>query len=204
MEIYIEKVKKEFNNKVLFEIENVTFYRKCITVLMGRNGIGKSTLFNILAGLDTEYKGDIKYNGHKLDKTIMKEMTLVSQKPYIFSFSVYDNLAYPLRLRKYPKREIDKLVNEYIEKFDLVYLKKQKGNSLSGGEMQRVSLARALIFSPKVLLLDEYTASIDQNSISKMEKIILDYREKEEANIILITHNKEQANRIGDRIINMG
>jgi tungstate transport system ATP-binding protein len=202
MDVYIKRVKKEFNKRTLFEIREMEFKSGKINVLMGRNGIGKTTLFNIIAGLDRDYEGSIVYDGEALSREKMKEITLVSQKPYILNRSVYENLAYPLRIRKYSKSEIGKKVEYYIERLKLKELRDQNGRSLSGGEMQRVSLGRALIFSPKLLLLDEYTASIDEKSIGLMEDIVLEYRETG-ANIIMITHSKDQADRVGNSLVYM-
>lgn len=202
MDVYIENLKKQFNKRTLFELRDMEFKSGRINVLMGRNGIGKSTLFNIIAGLDEDYEGSIAYDGEALSREKMQDITLVSQKPYILNRSVYENLAYPLRLRKYSKREIEEKVEFYIEKLQLKELRDQNGRSLSGGEMQRVSLGRALIFSPKLLLLDEYTASIDERSLGFMEEIVLEYKETG-ANIIMITHSKEQAERLGDSLVYM-
>lgn len=202
MDVYIENLKKQFNKRTLFELRDKEFKSGKINVLMGRNGIGKSTLFNIIAGLDEDYEGSIAYDGEALSREKMQDITLVSQKPYILNRSVYENLAYPLRLRKYSKREIEEKVEFYIEKLQLKELRDQNGQSLSGGEMQRVSLGRALIFSPKLLLLDEYTASIDERSLGFMEEIVLEYKETG-ANIIMITHSKEQAERLGDSLVYM-
>lgn len=203
MDVYIERVKKEYKGRELFDLKDIEFKSEKINVLMGRNGIGKTTLLNIIAGLDIDYTGRILYDGAKLDREKMKEITLVSQKPYILKLSVYENLAYPLKLRRYKKSDIEQKVEFYIEKLKLQSLRNQSGDSLSGGEMQRVSLARSLIFSPKLLLLDEYTASIDENSMDLMESAVLEYRDSSRANVILITHSKDQADRIGDRLIEM-
>lgn len=202
MDVYIERVKKEFNGRALFELRDMEFKSGKINVLMGRNGIGKSTLFNIMAGLDREYSGSILYDGEALGKEKMKEITLVSQKPYILKRSVYENLAYPLRLRNYGRIEIEEKVEYYMDRLKLGGLREQSGRSLSGGEMQRVSLARALIFSPRLLLLDEYTASIDAKSIGLMEEIVTEYKETG-ADIVIITHSKDQADRLGDSLIYM-
>lgn len=202
MDVYIERVFKAFKKRKLFELENMEFKSGQINVLMGRNGIGKTTLLNIIAGLDREYEGHISYEGEAISQEKMKQMTLVAQKPYILKRSVYGNLAYPLELRKYDKNEIREKVEYYIERLRLKELRDQSGASLSGGEMQRVSLGRALIFSPKLLLLDEYTASIDERSVGLMEEIVLEYKETG-ANIIMITHSKKQAERMGDSLVYM-
>lgn len=203
MDVYIERARKAFKGRELFDLKDLEFKSGKINVLMGRNGIGKSTLFNIIAGLDKDYTGNILYDGEWLDSEKLKNTTLVNQKPYILKRSVYENLAYPLKLRKYKKRDIEQNVEFYIDKLELESLKDQSGRSLSGGEIQRVSLARALVFSPSLLLLDEYTASIDEKSMKMMEEVVLEYRDRTGANIILITHSKEQANRLGDSLIEM-
>jgi tungstate transport system ATP-binding protein len=203
MDVFIERVRKEFRGRELFDLKNIEFKSGNINVLMGRNGIGKTTLLNIVAGLDTDYDGKILYDGSAIDEEKSKDITLVSQKPYILKRSVYENLAYPLRLRGWKKSDIEESVESYIVKMKLENLRGQSGNSLSGGEMQRVSLARALIFSPRLLLLDEYTASIDEKSMDLMESVVIDYKNSTGANVILITHSKDQADRVGDSLIEM-
>ncbi len=161
MEITINKVDKYFKKNHIFHIDRLVFPEGKRIALTGRNGSGKSTLLNMIAGIDLDYSGEILYDGSVLDKNTAKNITMMSQKPYIFKKTVFDNIAYPLKVRKFKKMEIEERVNYFLDCLSLNHIKKRKGDVLSGGETQKVSLARSLIIRPKLLLVDEFTSNID-------------------------------------------
>ena len=167
------------------------------------NGCGKTTLLNIIAGLDEEYMGDISYDGSKLNKNIINNMTIVFQKPYLFKRTVYENIEYPLRIRGINKSEVKSLVSNIIKNLEIEDLMEKKAHLLSGGESQKVALARALVFQPKLLLLDEPTSNIDPNSIMILEREIFRFNEETGGTVIIVTHNMEQSIRLGHIIIEM-
>jgi tungstate transport system ATP-binding protein len=154
-----------------------------------------------VAGLDREFSGIVKYDQKSINKEIYKEMTLVTQKPYLFRREVYENIEYPLRIRGVKKGEIKRRVKDIIERFEIEELKDKKAHLLSGGESQKVSLARALVFEPRLLLLDEPTSNIDPESIKIMEREILKYNRETKGTVLIVTHNIEQSKRLCDNIV---
>lgn len=201
MRLYLRSIKRLYGEKVVLDIPSLEIQEGKITGITGPNGSGKSTLINIISGMDKEFEGNILYNGRALDKEVQKNMTHVFQKPYLFRRRVYENIAYPLRLRNYDKKEEEALVKQVIKDLEIDELIDKKGHLLSGGETQKVALARALVFNPKLLLLDEPTSNIDPESIKIMEREIMRFNKENQGTVLIITHNLEQAERICDDII---
>lgn len=201
MKISLSNIKKIYNEKQVLDIDLLEIEKGKITGIIGPNGSGKSTLLNIIAGLDEKYLGTITYDQKVINREIYNKMTLVSQKPYLFRRKVYYNIEYPLRVRNINKADIKKKVNEIIDRLEINELKEKKAHLLSGGESQKVSLARALVFEPKLLLLDEPTSNIDPESIKVLEREILRFNKETKATVIIVTHNLEQSDRICDNII---
>lgn len=203
MEISIHNLKKYYGEKLVLDIEELKIKRGSITGLIGPNGSGKSTLLNIISGLDREFLGTVKYDGKLLDKNIYKKMTLVFQKPYLFRRKVYENIEYPLKVRGVNRDERRERVKNIMERLEIEGLKDKKGHLLSGGESQKVSLARALVFNPELLLLDEPTSNIDPESVKVMEREILRFNEETNGTVIIVTHNMEQSERLCHDIIHL-
>jgi tungstate transport system ATP-binding protein len=174
-----------------------------IIVLIGVNGAGKTTLLRIIAGLDKQDKGRIFFNGETVtDKELRQITTLVFQRTAMFSMSVYDNLAFGLRLRGKKDAEIKERIAETLHNVGLKNFENRRAKRTSGGEQQRIALARAFLLEPKILLLDEPTANLDPNSATIIERAIMNRRKKENI-IIMATHNLSQAKRIGDEIVHI-
>ena len=174
-----------------------------VIVLLGVNGAGKTTLMRIMSGLENPDAGELLFNGQEVDsKKLRKVSTLVFQKSVMFTSSVYDNLAYGLRIRKMPKDEIAAKVKDALQSVRLSGFERRKAKKTSGGEQQRIALARAFLLEPNVLLLDEPTANLDPNSASIIEKAILD-KKSEDRIIIMATHNLSQARRMSDQIVHL-
>ena len=174
-----------------------------IIVLLGVNGAGKTTLMRIMAGLENPDSGQLLFNNQNIDcKALRQVSTLVFQKSAMFSTNVYDNLAYGLRIRKAPKAEIKKKVAEALQAVRLSGFEKRRAKKTSGGEQQRIALARAFLLDSQVLLLDEPTANLDPNSASIIEKAIVS-RKSGERIIVMATHNLTQARRMADEIVHI-
>lgn len=203
MEVRLKQVSKRYGQKLVFENLNETFESGKITGLVGDNGAGKSTLLRLIAGLDTDYTGHIYYNGQPLSKPLYQQMTMVFQTPYLLKRSVYDNIAYPLQLRHRPSAEIKQKTDAMIARLGIEKLAKQYAHKLSGGESQKVALARALIFEPELVLLDEPMSGIDAASVSFMEQMIQEYAREYRKTVIMITHNARQAEELCDRIVHL-
>lgn len=201
MKVSINNIKKYYNDKLVLDIEKLEIEKGKITGIIGPNGSGKSTLLHIIAGLDDEYSGTVSYDQKVTSTKPYDRMTLVSQKPYLFKRKVYANIEYPLKIREFSKDDIKNRVNKVINRLEIEGLKDKKAHLLSGGESQKVSLARALVFEPELLLLDEPTSNIDPESIKVLEREILRFNKETGATVIIVTHNLEQSNRICDNII---
>ncbi len=192
MNVTFEKLQKSYDGRKVLDIEKGIIKNGSRTAIIGPNGAGKSTLLKILAGLETADTGTILYDGAiQFPQT---DITMVFQKPYLISTTVEKNIAYPMKLRGFSDDEIEKRVTELTEELGLTSFRKQKSWKLSGGETQKVALARALSFKPKLLLLDEPTANVDPYTTAEIEKMLItasDY-----STIVFITHNLAQAKRV--------
>ncbi|MGA2680809.1 MAG: ATP-binding cassette domain-containing protein [Candidatus Bathyarchaeia archaeon] len=174
-----------------------------IIVLLGVNGAGKTTLMRIMAGLENADSGKLMLNNQTIEcKALRQISTLVFQRSAMFSLNVYDNLAYGLRIRGVRKEEIQKKVAEALQEVRLSGFEKRKAKKASGGEQQRIALARAFLLNSHVLLLDEPTANLDPNSATIIEKAIV-ARKRSDRIIVISTHNLSQAKRIANEIIHI-
>lgn len=203
MNIKIENVKKQFLDKVVLDIEYLEIESGKITGITGTNGSGKTTLMNMIGGMDKDYEGNITYNDETLNKQIVENMTYVFQKPYLFRRSVSENIIYPLKIRNYDKIKSKELVIGIIADLNIEDLIELKAHKLSGGESQKVALARALVFSPNILLLDEPTSNIDPEYINTMESVISKFHKQTKGTIVIVTHNIEQSIRLCHNIISL-
>lgn len=203
MEVRLEQINKCYGKKIIFQNFSSTFVSGKITGLLGDNGVGKSTLLRLIAGLDLDYSGHIYYDGQLLNKALYQQMTMVFQTPYLLKRSVYENIAYPLKLRHRPSAEIKTKTEAMIGRLGIEHLAKQYAHKLSGGESQKVALARALIFEPDLVLLDEPMSGIDAASVSFMEQMIRDYVQQYHKTVIMITHNARQAQELCDSVVRL-
>jgi len=196
MELQIKGLKQYYDDQLVLDIEDFHITQKTFLGIIGPNGAGKSTLAKIVANIEEASTGEVLYNGSSFTPELLKDMTLVFQKPYLLRTTVYHNIAYPLQLRKVANDEIHRRVMTMMEEMEIVHLKDQKAWTLSGGEAQKVALARGLIFKPSLLILDEFTANIDPASMVMLEKILQKYYNKYFPSIIMVTHNLQQAKRL--------
>lgn len=203
MKITLENIKKFYGEKKVLDIESLEIAQGKITGITGPNGSGKSTMLNIISNMDGDYEGIVRFDGKRFDNNIRNNMTLVFQKPYLFSRKVIDNISYPLKLRKIDKAKQSEMAMKVIRDLEIEDLVDKKGNKLSGGEGQKVALARALVFSPKLLLLDEPTSNIDPESTKIIEREIKNFNKKTNATVVIITHNMEQSKRLCDELISL-
>jgi tungstate transport system ATP-binding protein len=203
LNLRVENIEKVYPNAKALRNVSLSFESGKIYVLIGSNGAGKSTLLRIIAALEKPDAGHVFFNDQKLsDGEMRKISTLVFQRTSMFSRSVYDNLAYGLRIRGVPKEEIKAKIADALNAVGLEDFEKRKAKKTSGGEQQRISLARAMLLNPKIMLLDEPTANLDPNSGRIIEKTIGNWRNMETI-IILATHNLGQAKRLADVVIHM-
>jgi tungstate transport system ATP-binding protein len=194
------------DSKVL--LKNVTFdvEKGEVFALIGPTGAGKTTLLRLLNLLDTPTVGKIYFDEQDTAKSarlkleMRRRMGMVFQKPAVFNSSVYENIAYPLKVRGCGRKEIQTRVEEMLEITDLKGYEKRKARTLSGGEAQRVALARAIIAQPELVLLDEPTANLDPVSVSKIEEVLTRIIHEQKTTVIMATHDMSQGQRLADRI----
>ncbi len=197
MKIEINKLKKYYQNKLILDINNVVFNKNMTYCIKGRNGSGKTTLLQIIANLMLYDKGEILYDNKLMHYEFMKDITYVSQNPYIFNGTVYDNIYYPLKIRKSDASKLENKVYAYLEYFEIDHIKNQLAKKCSSGEKMKIALARSLIFKPKLLLLDEPTTNLDIESIEKLKAILL--KIKKQTTIIFVSHQIDFINAISDK-----
>lgn len=193
----------EKNYREVKALDDITFKAEGgkIIVLLGVNGAGKTTLLRISAGLEKPDKGSIDFNDAQISgKDLRQIATLVFQRTAMFSMSVYDNLAYGLKLRGKRDSEIKEEITETLHDVGLDNFEIRKAKRTSGGEQQRIALARAFLLEPKILLLDEPTANLDPSIATIIERAIMK-RKSRESIIVMATHNLNQAKRLGDEIV---
>jgi tungstate transport system ATP-binding protein len=196
-------IKKCYRNLTALNSISLEVQGGKIIVLLGVNGAGKTTLMRIMAGLENADGGKLLFNNQTIDCKVLRQVsTLVFQKSAMFSTNVYDNLAYGLRIRHMPKEEIKKKVIEALQAVRLSGFEKRRAKKASGGEQQRIALARAFLLESQVLLLDEPTANLDPNNASIIEKAIVS-RKSPDRIILMATHNLTQTRRMADEIVHI-
>lgn len=184
-------------------INNLSF--KCeangITALMGPNGAGKSLTLRLLHNLIKKTSGTIGWNTVEDKKQIQNAQAMVFQKPVLLRRSVIENLRYNLNVKNIKnKAEQDKLIDEALSKAGLQNQAHNPARLLSGGEQQKLAMARALMDNPSILFLDEPTASLDPNATLVIEDLIKE-ADKQGTKVILVTHDIGQAKRLAEEII---
>ncbi|MDH5390485.1 MAG: ABC transporter ATP-binding protein [Candidatus Bathyarchaeota archaeon] len=175
-----------------------------IFTILGPNGCGKTTMLKIMASIDEPTSGEVFFDGNIISNSnrsqARKKSTMVFQKTTIFNTTVYKNIAYGLKLRGYSKKETEEKVKEAMSLVKLAGYGKRLAKKLSGGEQQRVSLARALALNTKLLLLDEPTANLDPKNVSIIEETISRVNREFNTTIVMATHNLFQAETLTNRV----
>ncbi len=175
-------------------------------VLVGPSGCGKSTTLRMIAGLE-EISGGELYIGDKLVNDIApkdRDIAMVFQNYALYPhMTVYDNLAFALKLRHTPKDEIDQKVKEAASVLDIMQYLPRKPRALSGGQRQRVAIGRAIVRSPQVMLMDEPLSNLDAKLRNQMRAEIIKLRQSIDTTFIYVTHDQTEAMTLGDRIVIM-
>lgn len=198
MELIFENIQKSFEGRTVLDLPRLTVREGMVTGILGANGSGKSTLLHLAAGLTAPDRGRILYDGSRQFPN--EKVTLGFQKPYLLNTTVEKNIAYPLRLRGWDDDRLKERVDRLMEELSLGDHRKKKPWKLSGGEIQKVALARALSFHPELLMLDEPTANIDPMSLLDIEHMLRKVN-GQGMTILLVSHNLAQARRLCDWIV---
>lgn len=199
---------KKFEDKCALNEINLNVKCGKIIALIGPSGSGKTTLLRVVNLLDMPSKGILKIDGnnpYELSNVyrygLTTRMALVFQNPSLFQRTVNANVAYALRIRNIHPEVIEKEVLKTLKFVGLQNFKHQFAPTLSAGEAQRVSFARAIVFKPELLLLDEFTANLDPANVKLLEEGVIKYHQETGATIVLATHNLFQAKRLADDVV---
>lgn len=202
-QVVFKNVTKKYDNKTI--IDNVSFSvnDKEFLVLVGSSGCGKSTLLRMIAGLEDITEGEIYIDNKCVNNIHPKErdIAFVFQNYALYPhMSVYENMAFPLKMRKTDKKTIEKKVKEAAETLNLTELLQRKPKQLSGGQRQRVALGRAIVRNPKVFLMDEPLSNLDAKLRVQMRAEIKKLHQRLQTTFIYVTHDQTEALSMGDRI----
>ena len=201
--IELRDVGKRYEETAALDGVNLKVDEGDFLAVVGPNGAGKTTLLKIMAGIEKPTSGEVYYRDRNIGESnlefVRKRCTMVFQRTILFNTTVYNNVAYGLKIRELPNDEIQKRVCEALNLVKLGSFGKLPAKKLSGGEQQRVSLARALTLRPEVLLLDEPTANLDPETTSLIEDLMDYINREEETTIVMATHNIFQVQKIPRR-----
>ena len=175
-------------------------------VLVGPSGCGKSTTLRMIAGLEEISDGELLIDGKVVNDVAPKDrdIAMVFQNYALYPhMTVYDNMAFALKLRHTPKDEIDRKVREAAEILDITQYLDRKPKALSGGQRQRVAIGRAIVRAPKVMLMDEPLSNLDAKLRNEMRAEIIKLRQRIDTTFVYVTHDQTEAMTLGDRIVIM-
>jgi len=204
--VRLEKVYKKYDSLTVVKDVNLTINNKEFVVLVGPSGCGKSTTLRMIAGLEEVSDGSIFIDDRLINDVAPKDrdIAMVFQNYALYPhMSVYQNLAFGLKMRKYPKADIDERVRNTADILGLKELLDRKPKALSGGQRQRVALGRAIVRKPKVFLFDEPLSNLDANLRVQMRTEISRLHKRLETTMIYVTHDQIEAMSMGDRIVVM-
>lgn len=185
---------------------NLEVADKEFIVLVGPSGCGKSTTLRMVAGLEEISDGELYIDGKLMNDVAPKDrdIAMVFQSYALYPhMTVYENMAFPLKLHKLPKEEIDSKVREAAATLDITEYLNRKPKALSGGQRQRVAIGRAIVREPKVLLMDEPLSNLDAKLRNQMRAEIIKLRKKINTTFLYVTHDQTEAMTLGDRIVIM-
>src|ERR1700690_3443341 len=201
--VVLRSVTKEINDHLIVSNVNLEIPDREFCVLVGPSGCGKSTTLRMIAGLEELTSGEI-WIGDKLVNGVPpkdRDIAMVFQNYALYPhMTAYQNMAFGLKLRKYPKKEIDSRVREAGEILNLPHLLEGRHKELSGGQRQRVAIGRAIIRRPKVFLFDEPLSNLDAKLRSQMRIELQKLHREINATMIYVTHDQTEAMTLGNRI----
>ena len=203
-----EKVNLQITEKGVVAVQqfNLDIKDQEFIVLVGPSGCGKSTTLRMVAGLEEISEGELIIDGKVVNDVAPKDrdIAMVFQSYALYPhMTVYENMAFSLKLKKVPKDEIDRKVREAAAILDITQYLERKPKALSGGQRQRVAIGRAIVREPKVLLMDEPLSNLDAKLRNQMRAEIIKLRQKINTTFIYVTHDQTEAMTLGDRIVIM-
>ncbi|MGA8830886.1 MAG: ABC transporter ATP-binding protein [Desulfomonilaceae bacterium] len=203
----IKDVSFSYSNQPVLTINTLDIPASSVIALVGPNGSGKTTLLHLLAFLIIPQKGLLSFLGAKVSASdlinLRRRVGLLPQNPYLFKCSVLENVAIGLKLRGFSRREAKKMAIEGLKKVRMEGYESRWPNSLSGGEAQRVALARTLALNPEVFLFDEPANHLDLESVKRTEQLILNLNRNEKKTVVFTSHNLAFAQNLTDFVIHI-
>ena len=191
----ITELRKKVGKTDLY-IEDLKIESGMIHGLVGPNGCGKTTLLKVIMGITEPDSGSIDYEGLK-----PSDITMMSQRPYLMHANVYDNIVYPLKIRgeKIDKAKIDRL----LDRAGILGIKDQYAGSLSSGERQKLSFLRAIVFRPKMILMDETLSNLDADSEKLFREMVLERHREDGSTWLIVSHQWDEMNELFDKVHHM-
>lgn len=204
--INLTDVSKAFDGETVLDSINLQIHDKEFVTLLGPSGCGKTTTLRIIGGFETPDSGDVLFDGKSVKNVppYKRNVNTVFQKYALFPhLNVYENIAFGLKLKRVPKKEIATRVEEMLALVNLKGFEKRHVSTLSGGQQQRVAIARALINKPEVLLLDEPLGALDLKLRKDMQNELKNIQHKTGITFIYVTHDQEEALSMSDTVVVM-
>jgi ABC-type multidrug transport system ATPase subunit len=201
MRVELINLKRYFNEKKALDIDRLLIESGKVYAVLGPNGSGKSTMLRILAGFDRDFSGSVCYNG--MEKIQYNCISYMPQSIYMFDFTVLENVLLGFGRGRIDRSDAVSRVKFALGCVGMDGFSNAKARSLSGGEAQRVALARGLVLDRDLVLLDEPSSATDITGVGLAEKYIRSVNSKDGSTIVLTTHNPSQAARIADEVIMM-
>ncbi len=200
----LEGLRQVYGGRVVLDVPALEVQRGEILGVVGPSGAGKSTLLRLLGLLEAPTAGRLLFNGTWLPRPqaapleLRRRVVMVFQRPILLSGTVYTNVAYGLRIRG--RRDERQRLEAALALMGLEAVARAQAHTLSGGELQRVAVARALVVEPEVLLLDEPTANLDPAHVARIEAAVREANTRSGVTVVLVTHNIFQARRLARRV----
>ncbi|MCI4397200.1 MAG: ABC transporter ATP-binding protein [Thermoprotei archaeon] len=191
--VSVKNISKAFGNELIISDVSFTLHKGEALGLVGPNGAGKSTMLRIIAGLVKPDKGDVRVNG-RLGYTPQENLLL----PW---FNLKENILLPARLLKIDKREAERMLRELSEALGISEHLEKKVREVSGGTARKAALARSLITSPDILLLDEPYVGLDVDSVKSLQKSLMNLRKETGIGMIIVSHQLDEMREISDRAL---
>lgn len=203
--ILLNLISRTFGDRQILKNINLKVNNGEVLAILGYSGAGKTTLLKIISALDTNFTGEYLFNGINVKKNpekVRKHITMVFQNPTMFRGTVFENVAYGLKVRGYDKEYIRDRVSEILELLGILEFMDKNAKKLSGGEKQRVAVARALVVDVDVYIFDEPTSNLDIENIKIIEGALENIK-KMDKTVIITTHNLFQARRLASTVAYM-
>jgi ABC-type Fe3+/spermidine/putrescine transport system ATPase subunit len=209
--IEFKNISLMYQNQTILKNLNLSIKQNKRVVITGASGSGKTTILKLIAGFIAPTKGEIYIDSKLVSKKEQiivpphkRNIGMIFQELALWPhMNVYENIEFGLKIKKIPKKLRLKEVEKFLSLIGLEGYNNKKIEQLSGGEQQRVALARAIIVSPKILLMDEPLSSLDNNLNTHLRREIIKIQKELKFTLVYVTHNTQEAQEIGDKIINI-